>query len=351
MAAVIGGLHIVGFGLLFGVVVPAHLDMGSAGVFTAGVGLTAYVLGVRHAFDADHIAAIDNTTRKLMADGQRPMSVGFFFSLGHSTVVFVLAFLFSIGVRALVGPVSDDDSALQQITGVIGPTVSGTFLLVIAAINLAMLAGILRTLRAGRRGRCTEAELADRLAAGGVAGRVFGRVTRAIKRPWQMYPLGVLFGLGFDTATEIALLFLAGGAAGAGLPWYAVLCLPILFAAGMSLVDTIDGSFMNFAYGWAFSNPVRKVYYNLTVTGLSVVVAVVIGSIELAAVLAERFGLSGPVWDFATGADLNAVGYIVVALFVVTWAAAIVVWRVARIEERWALPQGDASIRGRPERR
>ncbi|UGS39217.1 Nickel transporter NicT [Capillimicrobium parvum] len=350
MAAVVVGLHVVGFGLLFAVVVPAHLDMGTAGVFTAGVGLTAYALGLRHAFDADHIAAIDNTTRKLMADGQRPLSVGFFFSLGHSTVVFVLAFLFSIGVRAVVGPVADDSSALHQITGVIGPSVSGTFLLVIAAINLAVLVGIVRAVRASRRGRCTGEELAARLACGGVSARLFSRVTRTITRPWQMYPLGLLFGLGFDTATEIALLFLAGGAAGAGLPWYAVLCLPVLFAAGMSLLDTIDGSFMNFAYGWAFSNPVRKVYYNLTVTGLSVMVALVIGSIEIAAVLADRLGLSGSIWDLATGADLNSVGYVVAGLFVVTWAAAILVWRVGRIEERWALPEAGAGTTRPPPR-
>jgi high-affinity nickel-transport protein len=188
------------------------------------------------------------------------------------------------------------------------------------------------------RGRPSDREIATGVQPAGPVGRVLGRFTRAIRRPWQMYPLGLLFGLGFDTATEIALLFLAGGAAGAGLPWYAVLTLPVLFAAGMSLLDTIDGSFMNFAYGWAFSNPVRKLYYNATVTGLSVVVALGIGSIEITAVLAERFGLRGGVWDLASGIDLNLVGYAIVALFVVTWAAAVLVWRVGRIEERWATP-------------
>jgi high-affinity nickel-transport protein len=337
MAAVVAGLHVVGFGLLFGVVVPAHLSMGTAGAFTAGVGLTAYTLGLRHALDADHIAAIDNTTRKLMADGQRPLSVGFFFSLGHSTVVFVLALLLGLGVRAIVGPVEDSSSALHEITSVIGPSVSGSFLLLIAAVNLSVLVGIVRAFRGGRSDGPGTGAVAEGLPSGPV-GRVLGRFTRAIRRPWQMYPLGLLFGLGFDTATEIALLFLAGGAAGAGLPWYAVLTLPILFAAGMSLLDTIDGSFMNFAYGWAFSSPVRKLYYSATVTGLSVVVALGIGSIELTAVLAERFGLQGGVWDFAGGVDLNLVGYVIVALFVVTWAAAVLVWRVGRIEERWATP-------------
>jgi nickel/cobalt transporter (NiCoT) family protein len=338
MAAVVIGLHVVGFGLLFLVVVPAHLSMGSAGAFTAGVGLTAYTLGLRHALDADHIAAIDNTTRKLMTDGLRPLGVGLFFSLGHSTVVFVLAVALGIGVRSIVGPVEDSGSALHEITGVIGPSVSGTFLLLIAAVNVSVLLGILRAYRAGRRGEIGERELAERMTGGGPMSRLLGRVTRAVTRSWQMYPLGVLFGLGFDTATEVALLFLAGGAAGAGLPWYAVLTLPVLFAAGMSLLDTVDGSFMNFAYGWAFSNPVRKLYYNVTVTGLSVVVALGVGTIELMAVLADHLGLSGSVWDAASGLDLNVVGYAIVGLFAVTWAAAILVWRVARIEERWALP-------------
>jgi len=338
MAAVVVGLHVAGFALLFGVVLPAHLSMGPAGAFTAGVGLTAYTLGLRHALDADHIAAIDNTTRRLMTDGGRPLGVGLFFSLGHSTVVFVLAVLLGLGVRSVAGPVADSTSTLHTITGVIGPSVSGAFLLLIAAVNLSVLVGIVRAFRAGRRGTISAAEVAERATVGGPAARVLGRFTRAVTRSWQMYPLGVLFGLGFDTATEIALLFLAGGAAGAGLPWYAVLTLPVLFAAGMSLLDTIDGSFMNFAYGWAFSNPVRKLYYNATVTGLSVLVALGIGGIELTAVLAERLGLRGGVWAAASGVDLNVVGYAIVGLFVVTWAAAVLVWRVGRIEERWALP-------------
>ena len=348
MAAVVVGLHVVGFGLLLAVVVPAHLSMGSAGAFTAGVGLTAYVLGLRHALDADHIAAIDNTTRKLMTDGQRPMSVGLFFSLGHSTVVFALAVLFGLGVRWIAGPVEDSGSTLHAITGVVGPSVSGSFLLLIAAVNVSVLAGIVRAYRAGRRGEIGERELAERVTGGGAMSRLLARVTRTITRPWQMYPLGILFGLGFDTATEVGLLFLAGGAAGAGLPWYAVLTLPVLFAAGMSLLDTIDGSFMNFAYGWAFSNPVRKLYYNVTVTGLSVVVAVVIGGIEIASVLADRLGLQGGLWDAVSGVDLNLVGYAVVGLFAVTWLAAVLVWRVARIEERWALPEPAGGAAAQP---
>jgi high-affinity nickel-transport protein len=338
LAAAIIGLHVVGFGLLFGFVVPHHFSLGAGTAFTAGVGLTAYTLGLRHAFDADHIAAIDNTTRKFMNDGQRPLSVGFFFSLGHSTVVFALALLFSLGIRALAGQVQDDGSTLHSLTGLIGTGVSGTFLYVIAALNLVVLVGILRVFRDMRRGLHSEDELERLLQSRGLMNRLLGRFTGAVRKPWQMYPLGILFGLGFDTATEVALLFLAAGAAGAGLPWYAILCLPILFAAGMSLLDTIDGSFMNFAYGWAFSKPVRKIYYNLTVTGLSIAVALIIGTVELLSIAAEKLRLSGGFWDWVSSIDLNAVGYIVVGLFVVTWAVALAVWRFARLEERWSAP-------------
>jgi nickel/cobalt transporter (NiCoT) family protein len=270
-----------------------------------------------------------------MAEGQRPLSVGFFFSLGHSTVVFALAFLFSLGVRGLSGSVESDDSALHKVTGVIGPSVSGGFLFLIGILNLVILVNIVRVFRRMRDGHYDEQALERELEARGVMTRVYARATNAVKKPWQMYPLGILFGLGFDTATEVALLFLAAGAAGAGLPFYAILCLPILFAAGMSLLDTIDGAFMNFAYGWAFSKPVRKLYYNLTVTGLSVAVALIVGTIELLSVLADRFRLHGGVWDLAANVDLNLVGYFIVGLFVVTWAVALAVWRYARIEERW----------------
>ena len=337
MAAVVIGLHLFGWITLLVLVVPQHYSLGTQ-VFGVGLGVTAYTLGLRHALDADHIAAIDNTTRKLMADGQRPLSVGFFFSLGHSTVVFVLALLLSLGVKALAGPVEDDGSTLHGVTGLVGTGVSGMFLFVIAGLNVAVLAGIVRVFRAMRRGVFDEAELEAQLDARGLMSRFLGRFTRAVRAPWQMYPLGILFGLGFDTATEVALLFLAAGAAGSGLPWYAILCLPVLFAAGMSLLDTIDGSFMNFAYGWAFSKPVRKVFYNLTVTGLSVAVALVIGTIELLSIAAHELSLRGGFWDWVSGIDLNSVGYIVVALFVATWAVALAVWRFGRLEERWALP-------------
>jgi len=336
MLAAIVALHLVGWITLVFVVDPARLSLGSR-AFGIGVGLTAYTLGLRHAFDADHIAAIDNTTRKLMSDGQRPLGVGFFFSLGHSTVVFGLAVLLATGLKAIIGPVEDDSSTLHHYTGLIGTSVSGVFLYLIAILNLIVLVGILRVFARLRRGVYDEAELEQQLENRGLINRFLGRFTKSITKSWHMYPVGLLFGLGFDTATEIALLVLAGTSAAAGLPWYAILCLPVLFTAGMCLLDTIDGSFMNFAYGWAFSNPVRKIYYNITITGLSVAVALVIGSIELLGLFAGQLRWRGPFWDWLGGLDLNAVGFVVVGMFVVTWAVALLVWRYGRIEEKWTL--------------
>jgi len=331
----VAGLHVLGFLTLIALVAPRHYELGTVGAFTIGIGVTAYTLGLRHAFDADHISAIDNTTRKLMAEGKRPVSVGFWFSLGHSTIVFALAFLISVGVRALDGPVKNDNSNLHQVTNWIGTLVSGSFLYVIAAINIGILLGIIKVFREMKTGHYDEQELEEQLQKRGFMNRLLGRLTRAVSRPGQMYPIGVLFGLGFDTATEVALLVLAGGAAGAGLPWYAILCLPTLFAAGMSLMDSIDGSFMNFAYGWAFSRPVRKVFYNITITGLSVAVAVVVGTIELGGLLASELNLSGPFWNRFENVNINTLGFVIVGMFVFTWAIALSVWRYGRIEERW----------------
>jgi high-affinity nickel-transport protein len=335
MGAVVLGLHLLGFFLLIAVVAPHHYRMASSGVFAVGTGLTAYTLGMRHAFDADHISAIDNTTRKLMSEGKRPMSVGFFFSLGHSTIVFLLACLFALGIRSLAGPVTHSGSELHSVAGWIGTSVSGGFLYVIAALNAVILWGILKVFREMRRGVYDEAELERQLNSRGLINRFLGRFTQAITKPWQMYPIGVLFGLGFDTATEVALLFLAAGAAGSGLPFYAILCLPVLFAAGMSLLDTIDGSFMNFAYGWAFSQPVRKVFYNLAITGLSVVMALMIGTVEIGGLVAQKLGARGALATWLEDLNINTLGFIIVGLFVATWAVATAVWRVGRIEERW----------------
>jgi nickel/cobalt transporter (NiCoT) family protein len=338
MVLVVGGLHVLGFFLLFALVAPHHYQLGASGAFTIGVGVTAYTLGMRHAFDADHIAAIDNTTRKLMSEGKRPMSVGFWFSLGHSTIVFALALVFAVGVRALNGQVANHGSMLHDYGSWIGTTVSGTFLYIIAILNVTILVGVVRVFREMRSGHHDEAELERRLQTRGFMNRLYGRFTRLVSKPWQMYPIGVLFGLGFDTATEVALLFLAAGAAGAGLPFYAVLCLPILFAAGMSLLDTIDGSFMNFAYGWAFARPVRKVYYNITITGLSVMVALVIGTLELSGLFAQRLNASGSFWVWVENIDVDTFGFIIVGMFFLTWAVALAVWHFGHIEERWTRP-------------
>ncbi len=282
-----------------------------------------------------------------MASGRS--ASGFFFSLGHSSVVFALALLFTFGIRGLSGAVADDGSWLHSATGLIGPTISGTFLLIIGVLNLLVLISIVRIFRRMREGHYSEAELEEQLQNRGFMNRFYKRATSAVRRPRQMYPVGLLFGLGFDTATEIALLATAGAAAAGGLPIYAVLCLPILFAAGMSLLDTIDGAFMNFAYGWAFAQPVRKIFYNMTITWLSVVVALLIGTIELLSVLADKLSLTGQPWELVSGLDLNYVGYAIAAVFVLTWVGALAIWRLGRVEERWTRGLAPATGEARPD--
>ena len=284
---------------------------------------------------ADTDAAIDNTTRKLMASGGRPKSVGFWFAMGHSGMVFVLTALMALGTRAAV-TLTGDDSKVHVALSTAGTLVSGGFLFLIGALNLVALVGIWRVFREMRTGSLDEHALERHLDSRGFIARLLGRVGRSIRHPWQMLPLGMLFGLGFDTASEVALLVLAGTGAAAGLPWYAVLVLPLLFAAGMSLLDFLDGVFMTVAYDWAFAHPVRKIYYNLSITGLSVAVAFVIGSIELLSVLHERFGLDSWATNWVTAVDLGSIGFVVVGLFVVVWAVAVSYWRLARVEERWA---------------
>jgi nickel/cobalt transporter (NiCoT) family protein len=350
MAAVVVGLHLIGFGVLFGLVIPAHYHLGGEHpVFSVGVGVLAYTFGLRHAFDADHIAAVDNTTRKLLADNaekelagvpaesvRKPLSVGFWFSLGHSTVVFGLALLLSLGVKALTGQVTNADSGLHSTTGVIGASVSGVFLWVLGILNLVVLLGIVKVFREMRRGEFDEQQLEEHLNKRGFMNRLLGGLTKSVRKAWHIYPIGVLFGLGFDTATEVGLLVLAGGAAAFNLPFYAILLLPVLFAAGMSLMDTVDGVFMNAAYGWAFAKPVRKVFYNITITALSVAVALVIGTIELVGVLADQAKItSGPIASIAN-VPLDYAGYGIAGLFLVSWAVALLVWHFGRIEERWS---------------
>jgi high-affinity nickel-transport protein len=334
MAGFVLLLHVVGWGALVLVVAPAHYSLGTAGTFTIGLGATAYLFGARHAFDPDHIAAIDNTTRKLSSDGRRPLSVGFWFSLGHSTVVFVLCMLFGLGARALAAQVNDGSSPLKNVAGMFGTLVSGLFLLLIGLINLSSLFGIARVFRQMRGGQLDEVELEHHLNNRGFLGRLLRGTTRAVSRPWQMYPVGLLFGLGFDTTSEVSLLVLAGGAAAFALPWYAVLTLPVLFAAGMSLLDAADGIFMTAAYQWAFLNPVRKVFYNLTMTALSVGVALFIGGIELFGLFAKQLGLSGGALGWVDALSGGYIGYGVVGLFLITWLGAVAYWRLARLGER-----------------
>ena len=318
-------LHLVGWGLF--------LSYARHNPALAGLGTLAYTFGLRHAFDADHIAAIDNTTRKLLQDGKRPMGVGFFFSLGHSTIVFSLA----AGLAVAAKTVNSKIPGFQSVGGTIGASVSGTFLLLIGLLNLAVLLDILGVFRQMKRGAYNEQKLEEALQSQGLMSRFFlKRVGDRIDASWKMYPLGALFGLGFDTATEIGLLAIAAGVATHNVPFLAIISLPIIFAAGMSLMDTADGAFMSHAYGWAFSNPVRKVYYNITVTSLSVAVALVIGMVELLQVTAAKFSLDGGFWAFLDNLNFGNIGYVVVALFVATWAFSVILWKTRRIEDRWS---------------
>ena len=334
MVAVVIGLNVAGW-VMLAAAVGGHYHITNTEIFGFGTGALAYTLGMRHAFDADHIAAIDNTTRKLVNEGKRPLSVGFFFSLGHSTIVFVMALLLNFGIRALDEQVKNNNSGLHNITGIIGTGVSGGFLYIIALLNAVILVGILKVFREMRTGRYNDEELEAQLDKRGLMNRFLGPIARRADAPWKMYPIGVLFGLGFDTATEVALLVLAGSAVVSGLPFYAILSLPILFAAGMCLFDTIDGCFMNFAYDWAFAKPIRKVYYNMTITGLSVFVALFIGTIEILGLISQEYGLNGGFWSFMGDFDINKAGFVIVGIFVVTWIVALAVWRFGKIEQKW----------------
>ncbi|NMR20241.1 HoxN/HupN/NixA family nickel/cobalt transporter [Cellulomonas fimi] len=340
MATVVLLLNLVGWGVLLLAVAPQDLRVGSAGVFGVGVGVTAFLLGVRHAFDADHIAAIDNTTRKLVAESRPALSVGFWFALGHSSVVFGLSLLLALGLRVVVGPVADSGSALQQTLGTVGSIVAGTFLILIGLLNLGSVAGIVKIFREMRGAPLDEAELERHLNNRGLLARLLNRFTRRGAKPWHMYLVGLLMGLGFDTATQVALLVLAGGTAALTLPWYAILVLPVLFAAGMSLFDAADGILMARAYRWAFLAPVRKVYYSLTVTALSVIAALGIGATVLLQLLAEHLQPTGGLLGWIAGLDLGNVGYAFVALFIGTWLISLAIWRLGRVEQRWRTADG-----------
>ena len=333
LLGVIAVMHVVGFAALIIAIAPHHYQAG-AQVFGVGLGFTAYLFGVRHAFDADHIAAIDNTTRKLMADGRRPKSVGFWFAMGHSTLVLVMAVLIMLGART-AGTLADDHSSTRRLLGVAGTLASGLFLYLIAVMNIVAMIGIRRAFAKLRDGSYSDIEIEAALDDRGFFARLLRPVMSRITRPVQLFPVGALFGLGFDTATEVALLTLAGTGAAAGLPWYAVLVVPLLFAAGMTLMDTLDGLLMTAAYDWAFMQPVRKIYYNLTVTGLSIAVALLIGTIELVSILHDDLDWADPVTRWVSGIDLNNAGLAIVVLFAVTWAGAIAYWKLAGVERRY----------------
>jgi nickel/cobalt transporter (NiCoT) family protein len=298
-------------------------------VFSA-LGIAAYVLGLRHGVDADHIAAIDNTTRKLLQEGKRPLTVGTWFSLGHSTVVVGLIVVAVLALDAL----SSRIGFVRSVGNVLGSLVAGAFLCVLGIINLIIVFEVYRIFRGLKRGELDASALEEQLNKRGLMNRAFGRFFRLVATPRQIYPIGVLFGLGFDTASEIALIAIAVLVAGAGqIPVYVVLVLPLLFTCGMVLVDTTDAVTMRVAYGWAFERPIRKIYYNLTVTIISVLVAFAIGGVELLSVVALELGLSGGIWTVVTHVDLGVLGYAIIAIFVVVWAISVGYYRYRRYDE------------------
>src|ERR1700733_4880271 len=318
---VVALLHGIGWGL--------YLHFAAHYPALIGLGFVAYLFGLRHAFDADHIAAIDDTLRYMLQNGKRPLSVGFFFSLGHSTVVVGLA------IAIAVAAVKRDLPLLQNVGGVIGTCVSGLFLWIIGLLNLLVLLDILKVWHQAKTGTHSHIHLETLLAQRGLLNRLFrGRLQKLMNHSWQMYPLGLLFGLGFDTASEVGLLAMTAGASAGALPVPAVLSMPILFAAGMILMDTTDGVLMAKAYNWAFLNPLRKIFYNLTTTGLSVAVALLVGSIELLQVMIGVLQLRGGAYDVIAQLDFASLGYVIVAMFLFAWAASVAFWKLQGFEER-----------------
>ena len=333
-------VNATGWGIFILCVMPRHFDYrgvgGSRGLGVGlGVAITAWFLGFRHAFDADHISCIDNTTRKLIADGKRPLGSGFFFSFGHSTIIVVVGVGITMAARVVFGAVVNPSSVYETAGGAIGTAISAGFLFLIALLNLIVLSGIFKVFRDMRRGVYNEEELEAQLQARGLMYRFFGRFMRSINHTWQLYFVGLVFGISFDTATEVVLLSATAYAAIQGLPYYAVLALPALFSGGMMLFDTLDGCFMNFAYGWAFAKPVRKVYYNLVITGLSVGAAFIIGTIEILGVLTSQAHLHGAFWSLMANFNINVAGFCFAGLFVAVWAVALAYWRLSNVEARW----------------
>jgi high-affinity nickel-transport protein len=296
-----------------------------------GFGVLAYTLGLRHAFDADHIAAIDNTVRKLAQQRTNPTGVGFFFSLGHSSVVGLMTVVVALAVTWA----QTNLPALEHTGGLIGTSVSGVFLILIGMLNLIVLIQIFHIFLKMRRERHDDEQLERLLNSRGFVARLLNPLFKLVNRSWHVFPLGFLFGLGFDTASEVALLAIAAGASQSSLPVVAIMALPLLFAAGMSLLDTADGIFMTSAYQWAFRTPLRKIYYNMSVTALSVAAALVIGAVELLQLLAPKLALEGRFWDWVQELDFGSLGYLLVGMFVLAWAISYGIWKLLRIEQRW----------------
>ncbi|KLI03484.1 HoxN/HupN/NixA family nickel/cobalt transporter [Sporolactobacillus inulinus] len=317
-------LHLLGFSLL--------IFAARTNPFIPGLGMVAYTLGLRHAFDADHIAAIDNTVRKLMQQNQNSMGVGFYFSLGHSSVVFLMAAALAFSVHWA----QQHLPLLSRVGGVIGATVSGSFLLVIAFINLFILIDLQKLFLRLKQHAFDQKQFDQMLQSRGFLSRMFRPLFAFISQSWHVLPLGFLFGLGFDTATEISLLALSAESARAHMSIAAVLALPLLFAAGMNVMDTTDSVMMTRAYRWALDTPVRKVYYNLTVTAISVLAALLIGSIELSQVVSEQFHLQGGFWNWVQAIDLNWMGYGLIFLFLAVWLISYLIWKIFRIDRRWS---------------
>ncbi len=322
--------------LLFGVIgavtaggFAASIYIGGRWPVLAGLGLVAYVLGLRHGFDADHIAAIDNTTRKLLHEGKKPLTVGSWFSLGHSTVVcaliVLLVFLTDI-VRSVI-------PALQSTGAILGTLISGVVLVALGLVNFLIVLEVYRMFRRARAGAFNEAEYEGELGKRGLLFRTFRRLFTSVREPWQIYPIGLLFGLGFDTATEVTLIALSVGVGVTGtVPIVTILVLPLLFTCGMVLSDTADGFAMRYAYGWAQEHPIRKIFYNLTLTVISVLVAFAIGGIELLAVLAQELRLGGWFFRALSSVGFDTLGYAIVVLFVGSWMVALVIYRWKRYE-------------------
>ncbi len=294
-----------------------------------GLGFLAYTLGLRHAFDADHIVAIDNTVRKLIQQNKNALGVGFFFSLGHSTVVFLM----TVATVFLTQWAEASMPQLKDIGGIIGTAVSGLFLVIIGVLNLVIAVDIYKVFINMRHKTYDENKMEELLGNRGFMARFLNPLFNFVSRSWQVYPIGFLFGLGFDTASEVALLAISAGMANSDVGITGIIALPILFAAGMSFLDTADGVFMTTAYKWAFSTPLRKVYYNLTVTSLSVIAALVIGTIELAQVLTFKIGLTNGFWRWIQNLDVGAVGYILMGLFGLIWMTSYGLWKFKKVEE------------------